>query len=148
MSYQTAHRIRVIAVLECIAGTVLLACLVWVIGQDIQHSPGYAKGMGSAMAVVFFGPASGGLILAGVLLLMRRPAGLRMSTGTLGILLVLSLMQIVAFLQTDRRYYTFQLHDYLKMTVVIAVALVCGSLIYYLRLPRTRQALEDSSSAP
>jgi hypothetical protein len=32
------------------------------------------------------------------------------------------------------------------MAVIIAVALICGSLIYYLRLPGTRQALEDGSS--
>lgn len=137
--------IRMIAALELIAGTVLLAFLVWVIGQDLQHSPGYAKGMGGAMAVFFLGPVSVGLIAAGLLLLMRRPAGLRVSTTALGILLLLSLLQIVAFLQTDRRYYTFQPHDYLMMAGVIAVALICSSLIYYLRLPDTRKAFEDGS---
>ena len=145
MPHQRTRGIRMIAALELIVGTVLLAFLVLAIGQDLQQSPGYAKGMGSAMAVFFFGPVSIGLMVAGILLLMRRPAGLRVSTIALGILLLLSLMQIVAFVQTDRRYYTFQLRDYLMMTGVMAVALICGSLIYYLRLSDTRKALEDDS---
>ena len=142
MPHRRARGIRMIAALELIVGTALLAFLGWAIGQDLQHSPGYAKGM----LAFFLGPVSVGLITAGLLLLMRRPAGLRVSATTLGILLFLSLLQIVAFLQTDRRYYTFQPHDYLMMTGVVAVALICGSLIYYLHLPDTRRALADGSS--
>ena len=145
MPHRRARGIRMITALELIVGTVLLAFLVWAVRQDIQRSPGYAKGMGSAMAVFFIGPVSGGLIVGGLLLLMRRLVGLRVSATTLGILLVLSLLQIVTFLQTDRRYYTFQSHDYLMMVGVIAVALMCGSLVYYLRLPGTRRAFEDNS---
>ena len=146
MPHRRASRTRMIAALELIAGTVLVVFILRAIGQDFQYSSGYEKGESSAMVLFFFGPVSGGLIVAGLLLLMRRPAGLRVSVITLGLLLLLSIMQIVAFVQTDRRYYTFQPHDYLMMAGFMAVALICVSLIYYLRLPDTRQALEDGSS--